>query len=245
MEISKVGQAAYSIPNQTADWLVNVTLGVRSILASPNTSVSINIPELNLSSGLLPVQSIPANTDESTFVTVAMTVPEGVPRRWWPTDLGSPKLYNFTIALTLGDANATLDKVSFTMRSGFRTIELLQTAYTDEEVATRGITPGDKWHFAVNGQDFYTKGTSVVPFDSFYARISQDKVRWILESAVQSGQNMVSSLLFHVFALTHCFVADSRFASGEVESTSHLTHSPEVTTSIRFVMNSESSRGRS
>lgn len=196
MEISKVGQTAYSTPNQTADWLVNVTLGVRSVLASPNTSISIEIPELNISSGSLSAQSIPASTNESTFVTVAMTVPEGAPERWWPTDLGSPKLYNFTITLSLGDANATLDKVAFTVRSGFRTIELLQTAYTDEEVATRGITPGDKWHFAVNGQDFYTKGTSVIPFDPFYARISQDKVRWILESAVRSGQNMVSASFF-------------------------------------------------
>ena len=196
MEISKVGQTAYSTPDQTADWLVNVTLGVRSILSSPNTSISIDIPELNLSSGSLSAQSIPASTNESTFVTVAMTVPEGVPERWWPTDLGSPKLYNFTVTLSLGDANTTLDKIAFTVRSGFRTIELLQTAYTDEEVATRGITPGDKWHFAVNGQDFYTKGTSVIPFDPFYARISQDKVRWILESAVRSGQNMVSASFF-------------------------------------------------
>lgn len=244
MEISKVGQAAYSTPNQTADWLVNVTLGVRSILASPNSTISINVPELNLSSGSLPVQPIPASTDESTFVTVAMTVPEGVPERWWPTDLGSPKLYNFTITLTLGDANVTIDRVSFTLRSGFRTIELLQTAYTDEEVTTRGITPGDKWHFAVNGQDFYTKGTSVVPFDPFYARISPEKVKWILESAVQSGQNMVSSLAPVLF-FTHRFAANRRFVSGGAEFTSRLTHSPEDTTSTRFVMSLESSRGRS
>lgn len=184
---------AYSTPNQTADWLVNVTLGVRSVLASPNTSISIDIPELNLSSGPLPAQFIPASTDESTFVTVAMTVPEDVPERWWPADLGSPRLYNLTITLSLGDANTTLDVLPFIVRSGFRTIELLQTAYTDDEVATRGITPGDKWHFAVNGQDFYTKGTSVIPFDPFYARISPDKVKWILESAVKSGQNMVSA----------------------------------------------------
>ena len=187
-----MGQTAYSTPNQTADWLVNVTLGIRSVLASPNTSISIEVPELNLSSGWLAAQFIPANTDEPTFVTAAMTVPDGVPERWWPTDLGSPKLYNFTITLSLGNANATLDQISFKVRSGFRTIELLQTAYTDEEVATRGITPGDKWHFAINGHDFYTKGTSIIPFDPFYSRISQDKVRWILESAVQSGQNMVS-----------------------------------------------------
>ncbi|KAH9932621.1 glycoside hydrolase superfamily [Fomitopsis serialis] len=162
------GQVAYSTPNQAADWVVNVTLGVRS---------------LGLSSGPLTVQTIPASTDEPTFVTASMTVPEGVPARWWPADLGAPTLYNVTVTLALGDIlGTTIDAASFTVRSGFRTIELLQTP---------GITPGDQWHFAVNGQEFYTKGTNIIPFDPFYPRISTEKVRWVLESAVLSGQNML------------------------------------------------------
>lgn len=192
VEISKVGQTAYSTPNQAADWLVNVTLGVRSVLQSFNPSITISVPELGLSSGPLPVQTIPAGTDEPTFVTAAYTIPEGVPERWWPADLGSPKLYNITITLSLGgvDGGAN-DETSFNVRSGFRTIELLQTPYSEEEIASRGITPGDQWHFAVNGQEFYTKGTNIIPFDPFYPRISTEKVRWILQSAVLSGQNMV------------------------------------------------------
>ncbi|KAI0733020.1 glycoside hydrolase superfamily [Fomitopsis betulina] len=192
VEISKVGQAAYSTPNQEADWLVNVTLGVRSVLQSFNPSITITVPELGLSSGPLPVQTIPVGTEEPTFVTAAYTIPEGVPERWWPADLGTPRLYNITITLSLGelDGNAN-DEASFNVRSGFRTIELLQTPYSEEEIASRGITPGDQWHFAVNGQEFYTKGTNIIPFDPFYSRISTEKVRWVLESAVLSGQNML------------------------------------------------------
>ena len=168
---------------------------MRSVLQSFNPSISIAVPELGLSSGPLSVETIPAGTDEPTFVTATYTIPEGVPERWWPADLGSPRLYNITITLSLGgvDGGAN-DETSFNVRSGFRTIELLQTPYSEEEIASRGITPGDQWHFAINGQEFYTKGTNIIPFDPFYPRISTDKVRWVLQSAVLSGQNMVSCL---------------------------------------------------
>jgi len=192
LEISKVGQTALIAPVQTADWLVNITLGVRSVLPSFNPTITIDIPELGITSEPLSVSSIPASTTEPTFVSASITIPDGVPERWYPADLGTPTLYNFTITFALGDFFGVLiDSASFTTRSGFRTIELAQTAYSQEEIETRGITPGDQWHFVVNGQAFYTKGTNIIPFDPFYARISSDKVRWVLESAVLSGQNML------------------------------------------------------
>ncbi|KAI0935321.1 hypothetical protein AcW1_008721 [Taiwanofungus camphoratus] len=190
LEISKVGQTALVPPNQTADWLVNVTLGVRSALPSLNPTLTISIPELGITGAPIPVSTIPNNTAEPTFVSASITVPEGVPDRWYPADLGAPRLYNFTIALTLGDYPGA-QTAAFTARSGFRTIELMQTPYSQEEIETRGITPGDQWHFEVNGQAFYTKGTNIIPFDPFYARISSEKVRWVLQSAVLSGQNML------------------------------------------------------
>ncbi|PCH35835.1 glycoside hydrolase family 2 protein [Wolfiporia cocos MD-104 SS10] len=192
LEISKVGQTYITAPDQTADWLVNVTLGVRSVLPSFNPSIVIDIPELGVYSGPLNVSSIPASTAEPTFVSASITVPNGVPQRWYPRDLGTPTLYNFTISLALGDIDGIyIDSTSFTLRSGFRTIELIQTPYPEEEIEARGITPGDQWHFQINGQPFYTKGTNIIPFDPFYARITSEKVRWVLESAVLSGQNML------------------------------------------------------
>ncbi|KAI0778937.1 glycoside hydrolase [Trametes elegans] len=207
LEISKVGQTAISTPNQTADWLVNVTLGVRSLAASDAPTLTIDIPELNITSGALAIQgAVPVGTNVTTFVSAAFAIPEGVPARWFPHNLGTPQLYNFTITLALptnvSSSNVSSPspdvaavgrgpEVSFTTRSGFRTIELVQTPYPDEEVAARGITPGDQWHFAVNGRAFYTLGTNIIPFDPFYARTTSAQVRWVLESAVRSGQNML------------------------------------------------------
>ena len=187
LEISKAGQTSISTPDQSADWLVNITLVVRSVVAADSPTVTVTIPELDISSGPLSVSAVEANPDAPTTLRASFKVPEGVPERWFSHNLGTPKLYNFTITLDLDDTNSA----SFVMRSGFRTIELVQTAYSQEEIDARGITPGDQWHFEVNGHAFYALGTSVIPFDPFYARVNQEQVRWVLESAIASGQNMV------------------------------------------------------
>ncbi|TFK89842.1 glycoside hydrolase family 2 protein [Polyporus arcularius HHB13444] len=136
----------------------------------------------------LEISKVGQTTNASTFVTAKFTVPNGVPELWFPANLGKPQLYNFTVTLSL-DGNDTA--ASFTTRSGFRTIELIQTPYSQEELDAHGITPGDQWHFEVNGKAFYTLGTNIIPFDPFYARMTSAQVRWVLESAVASGQNML------------------------------------------------------
>lgn len=175
--------------DETAPWVVEVRLGVHSVIAA-DASLILSIPELNLTSSALSLGPIPSlnGTTTSTpfFVSANWTVDDHLPGRWWPHNLGTPKLYNLSLTLTIGDTPLT-----FNSTIGFRTIRLVQTRYSDEEVAAHGITPGDQWHFEVNGVAFYSKGTSVVPFDPFYARVTDDQVRWLVESAVKSGQNMV------------------------------------------------------
>ncbi|KAH9934072.1 glycoside hydrolase [Epithele typhae] len=187
LEISRQGQNTITQADQTADWLVNVTLAVRSVVRSHAPIVTIDIPELNITSGALSVSSIPADTSAPTFVHASFIVPADAPALWFPHTLGTPKLYNFTVTLSLAHGASA----SFTVRSGFRTIELIQDAYSREDIDGRGITPGDQWHFNVNGKAFYTVGTNIIPFDPFYARMTSAQVRWVLESAVLSGQNML------------------------------------------------------
>ena len=203
LEISKVGQTSITIADQSADWVVNITLAVRSVASSKSPTISVSIPELKLSSGPLRVDGIPAGTNTPTVLHASFTVPEGVPNLWFPHNLGVPQLYDFVVTLSLGNG----EEASFVTRSGFRTIELVQTPYSQEELDARGITPGDQWHFAVNGKAFYTLGTNIIPFDPFYARMTSAQVRWVLESAVRSGQNMVR---FALGLVGYCGRADAR-----------------------------------
>ncbi|GJE92630.1 glycoside hydrolase family 2 protein [Phanerochaete sordida] len=189
LEISKVGQTPIALPNESAPWLLNVTLFVRSAMDIRSPSIVISIPELNITSSPLPVPSVPADTSAPTRLQATFTIPEGVPQRWFPANLGTPKLYNITTSLHFSSGDAP--RVAFTTQTGFRTITLVQAPYSEADVRERGITPGDQWHFNVNGRAFFSAGTNVVPYDPFYARTTSAQVRWVLESAVLSGQNML------------------------------------------------------
>lgn len=132
--------------------------------------MKISFPELKVSSKELQLKSVPGGQDEPTFVSATFTVPNGVPELWYPHNLGNPKLYNITVQLSPGD-------VRLTKSTGFRTIVLVQQPYPQSEVESRGITPGDQFHFTINGKPFYTSGTNIIPFDPFYARTTTAQVR--------------------------------------------------------------------
>ncbi|KAJ6476699.1 glycoside hydrolase family 2 protein [Mycena vitilis] len=188
VDIYKVGQN-FSVPaNETADWVVNVTLALRSAGALDSPSMSLAFAELNLTSSPFTLDSLPAKTDSPVWVTVLWQIPDSIPLRWFPHNLGNPQLYNLTISLALNDST---EAVGLNIRTGFRTIKLAQLPYSQEDIDARGITPGDQWHFEINGKAFYSLGTNIIPFDPFYARTTTDQVRWVLESAVRSGQNML------------------------------------------------------
>ncbi|KAG6916247.1 hypothetical protein DXG01_007744 [Tephrocybe rancida] len=193
IDIYKKGQSFSVAPNQKADWIVNVTLGIRSAVAVPRSSVTLSFPELKLTSKPIPISAIPVSTNESFWVTVTWPIPDHAPQRWYPHNLGTPKLYDLDVVLATpaSGRDPSIALVNFVTRTGFRTIELAQTRYSQQDIDQRGIWPGDQWHFKVNGRDFYASGTNIIPFDPFYARVPTDRVRWILESAVQSGQNML------------------------------------------------------
>ncbi|KAG6810202.1 hypothetical protein H0H92_012914, partial [Tricholoma furcatifolium] len=192
VDIYKQGQSFSVPPNQQADWIVNVTLALRSAAAIPHSTLTLSFPELKIASKSFTISGIPVSTKESFWITVLWTIPDNIPQRWYPHNLGTPTLYDLNVVLAApssGKAPAA-DLVNFVTRTGFRTIELVQTAYSQQDIQ-QGIWPGDQWHFKINGNDFYASGTNIIPFDPFYARIPADRVRWILESAVQSGQNML------------------------------------------------------
>lgn len=195
IDIYKLGQSFSVAPEQAADWVVNVSLSLRTATTYFDPSVKLSIPELGLASDIIDLPPI----SDSMWVYINWTIPDGIPQRWYPHNLGTPKLYNLTVTLNLAPHSISVPPVSFTTQTGFRTIQLVQTPYTQTEIDERGITPGDNWHFEINGKAFFSKGANLIPFDPFYSRVETDKVRWVLESAVQSGLNMVSCHYFYIY----------------------------------------------
>lgn len=197
IDIYKTGQSFSVSPKENADWIVNVTLALRSAQSFDQPTMTLSIPELRLTSKAFRLPPIKAITASPSWVQVAWTIPDRIPQRWYPHNLGTPKLYNLTATIHLSQATAhsPANTLSFMTTTGFRTIELVQSPYSQQDVEKRGITPGDNWHFNINGKAFYSLGTNIIPFDPFYARTTTDQVRWVLESAVKSGQNMVCSTL--------------------------------------------------
>jgi beta-mannosidase len=194
VDIYKLGSNFSIPPDQSADWVVNMTLAIRSgsDISSSSSSLTLALPELGITSEAFEVPELVGRVNETTWFSVQWQIPDSVPERWFPHNLGTPQLYNLTGTLSLGtDSVSAASNVTFTLRTGFRTIRLVQLPYSQEDVEQRGITPGDQYHFEINGEAFYSKGSNLIPFDNFYSRIPTDRVRWVLESAVQVGQNIV------------------------------------------------------
>ncbi|THU97773.1 glycoside hydrolase [Dendrothele bispora CBS 962.96] len=198
IDIYKLGSNFSIPPVQSADWVVNVSLAIRSGASIPEGSASLKLefPELGIESEEFGLPELSGKVDESSWASVQWQIPDEVPERWYPHNLGKPQLYNLTGTITIGNSNSSSSSsssssVTFRMRTGFRTIRLVQLPYSQEDVEQRGITPGDQYHFEVNGKAFYSKGSNLIPFDNFYSRIKTEDVRWVLESAVKVGQNIV------------------------------------------------------
>lgn len=132
-----------------------------------------------------------SGTLENTAVTgqtiTGQTVLDAdAPRLWWPTGMGKQILYNVTVTIRVNEE----DIASVTKRTGFRTIYLNQSNITEEQ-RSQGIAPGANWHFEVNGQEFYAKGSNIIPPDAFWPRVTEAKMKRLFDAVVAGNQNML------------------------------------------------------
>ncbi len=109
---------------------------------------------------------------------VTLQVEVSRPQLWWPVDLGEHPLYQVEIALEDSDAKL-LDEHK--AQIGLRTIKLRQEP--DQW--------GKSWQFVVNGVPIFAKGSNWIPADSFPTRLTEERLEYLIHSAVAVHQNML------------------------------------------------------
>jgi beta-mannosidase len=100
------------------------------------------------------------------------------PRRWWPAGMGEQALYPIDVDAALPGGEAV---APFSTRVGLRTIEVVHQKDKD----------GKSFFFKVNGVPVFMKGANYIPSDSFPSRVTADRYRSLLQSAVDANMNML------------------------------------------------------
>ena len=100
------------------------------------------------------------------------------PRRWWPVGYGAQDRYTVQARIDGGGDPAR----EATLRTGLRTVELQRDA--DGE-------GGQGFAFVINGVPVFAKGANVIPFESFPARVTRERLRRDLQAARDANMNML------------------------------------------------------
>lgn len=101
------------------------------------------------------------------------------PKLWWSRGLGDAHLYTFTVEVL--EQNQTLAVKS--ERTGIRAIRLVTEPHPDY--------PGTSFYFELNGVPVFAKGANHIPNDSFSPRVTLERYRHEIVTAVESNMNML------------------------------------------------------
>ena len=130
---------------------------------------------LALTSGLA-LGHAEAGLDPGTnFIETEVTIDR--PKRWWPNGLGEQHLYGVEAALSVDGAA----RDGLGVRIGLRTLEVIH----------RSDDAGKSFTICVNGAPVFMKGANYVPSDSFPSRATEERYRWLVQSAADANMNML------------------------------------------------------
>jgi len=185
VDVYREGQLNNIPPFQHEPWVVNASLDYFGELPA---GVAMNYRITNLDNDTV-ISSGSLSNITTTNGTISGTtiVPSDAVDLWWPVGMGSQTLYYLTVEI-MPTSNRSLAVV--TKRIGFRTIVLNGNPVTREEIA-KGIAPGNNWHFEINGQPFYAKGSNFIPPDAFWTRVTPARINKLFDTAIAGNQNML------------------------------------------------------
>ena len=118
------------------------------------------------------------------------------PVLWWPSGYGSQPLYRVKIRLTDRTDGQVLDET--VRRIGLRTVEL-DTHIIPSEIRDPHLGPqaaadrreGRQFRFVVNGLPIFAMGADYIPEDSVLSRVTPERTRALLTSAVRAHHNCI------------------------------------------------------
>ncbi|KAI1662218.1 glycoside hydrolase family 2 protein [Daldinia decipiens] len=184
-DLYREGQLNLLPPDQNANWVLNASIDVIGTVpegATMNYKIFDLATQKEVSSG-----DLTGVENHGDVITGNVILDAKDYKLWWPNGLGTQNLYNITVDV-VSESGKVL--VSVVKRSGFRTIVMNMGEVTDEEIA-QGVAPGTHWHFEVNGQTFYAKGSNFIPPDTFWPRVTPEKIRTIFNAVVAGNMNML------------------------------------------------------
>lgn len=202
VDVHRLGQVPNMPPNQTAPWVVNITLDLWSTLSDPNPLLDwalldnwtghdwaqSNCSAVVSGKGLKLNKPIYAGRTEGLWVSFELPFAgHGAPELWWPKRLeekGKPFLYD--LWATLWVAGERLDWVR---SQGFRTSVLNQLDVTVPEIK-KGRTPGSNFHLEVNGVPIFVQGANFIPADTFTPR-GEEATLFAAQTAEAMGLNLL------------------------------------------------------
>lgn len=185
LDIFRKAQINHLAADQRQPWVVNASIDFLGTLPK-KPSMTLEIKDVE-SGKVLKTGPLDNISISGQAITGIMMVDADAPNLWWPTGLGKQNLYYATISVQNSEQQFL---AQVTKRTGFRTIFLNRLNITDDQLA-RGIAPGANWHFEVNGQEIYAKGSNFIPPDAFWPRVTEEKMQRLFNAIVVGNQNML------------------------------------------------------
>ncbi|KAK5996760.1 Beta-mannosidase A [Cladobotryum mycophilum] len=187
IDVYRKGQFNNFVPDQTQPWIVNASLDFLGTLPK-DASLTVVIADAKAKSSVLYSGELSGVTRSNMTITGSVTIDAKKPKLWWPRDMGDQNLYMVSVSVhTPGDKAAVLVSER---RVGFRTILFNSANVTDEQIA-KGTTPGNNWHFEINGHEFYAKGSNMIPPDAFWPRVTDKRMNQMFDSVEAQNHNML------------------------------------------------------